>query len=140
MTFEPGQSGNPNGRPRGIRSRRIVLAEKLFDENAEKLTNLAIRRAEEGDFQALRLCMDRICPRARHGAVGFELPPMTNSSDALAALGAITEGLADADLTLNDAAELAKFVRATSLVAVETNYEERLKKLEETAAEIEKNK
>ena len=140
MTFEPGKSGNPNGRPRGIRNRRAIVAEKLFDENAEKLTNLTIQLAEQGNFQALRLCMDRICPRVKDTPIGFELPPLKTSADALGALGAIAQGVTDGDLLPAEAEGLGKLVRAASLVVVETNHEERIKKVEEYAAEKEKDK
>src|SRR2546429_7242885 len=34
--FEPGQSGNPAGRPRGARNRATVLAEKLMQDDIEE--------------------------------------------------------------------------------------------------------
>ena len=35
--FEPGQSGNPNGRPRGSRNRATLAAEALINNKAQEL-------------------------------------------------------------------------------------------------------
>jgi len=40
--FEPGKSGNPNGRPKGARNRTTVLAEGLLDGEAEAITRKPI--------------------------------------------------------------------------------------------------
>lgn len=34
MTFKPGKSGNPDGRPRGARNRATLVAEALLDGEA----------------------------------------------------------------------------------------------------------
>ncbi len=49
MTFKPGQSGNPHGRPRGARNRATVAAEELLDGEADALTRKAIELAKQGD-------------------------------------------------------------------------------------------
>jgi len=136
MAYEPGQSGNPAGRPRGSRNRRTIAAEKLFDENAERLTQLAIKLADEGDVTALRLCMDRICPRAKHSPVAFQLPPMASAGDAITALANIVQGVADGDLTAIEAAELSMLVRVFSQTVVDSELEQRIRKLEATAKEM----
>ena len=40
--FEPGKSGNPNGRPKDARNRTTVLAEGLLDDEAEAITRKPI--------------------------------------------------------------------------------------------------
>jgi hypothetical protein len=47
--FEPGQSGNPAGCPRGSRNRSTLALEAIFEGEAEKLSRRAIEMALEGD-------------------------------------------------------------------------------------------
>jgi len=72
--FEPGKSGNPNGRPKGARNRTTALAEGLLDGEAEAITRKLIDKALEGDNAALRLCLERLLPPKRGRTVSFELP------------------------------------------------------------------
>jgi len=58
--FEPGQSGNPKGRPKGSRNQATMIAEALLDGEAEAITRRLVDKALEGDTAALRLCFDRL--------------------------------------------------------------------------------
>src|SRR5258707_11489575 len=136
MPFEPGQSGNPAGRPPGARNRRTIMIEKLLDENVGKLMRLGINRADNGDSMVLRLFLQRILPRAKHSPVAFRLPSMATAADALAALSAIVQGVADGELTAVEAAELAMLVQLMSKVVVDTDHQRCIQKLEAVAAQI----
>ena len=63
MQFQKGESGNPAGRPRGARNRTTILLQKLLEDDGEALARKAIDLAKGGDLVALRMCMDRLCPR-----------------------------------------------------------------------------
>jgi len=63
--FKKGQSGNPNGRPKGIRNKATMAAQELLDGEAEALTRKAIEKAMEGDMTALKLCLERISSTAQ---------------------------------------------------------------------------
>jgi len=58
MPFKSGESGNPLGRPIGVRDRRTALRE-LLSPHAPKLVQKAVDMALEGDTTALRMCLDR---------------------------------------------------------------------------------
>lgn len=121
MRFQPGQSGNPAGRPRGSRNKRTIIVEKLLDDSAGELTTAAIARATEGDPAALRACMDRVAPRLRHRPLDFALPDLVTLADTPVAINAIARGLAHGDLDLEEAAALMRAVRefTLALAAVE---------------------
>ena len=121
MPFQPGQSGNPAGRPRGSRNKATVIVEKLLDDSAGELTTAAISRATGGDPAALRACMDRVAPRLRHRPLDFPLPPLVTLADTPVAIAAIAQGLAQGELDREEAVALMRAVRdfALALAAVE---------------------
>ena len=70
MPFKRGQSGNPKGRPKGIKDRRLAFRNHL-ESHAEALIQKARDMALEGDVGALRLCIERVLPpvKARDDAI-----------------------------------------------------------------------
>jgi len=60
--FKKGQSGNPNGRPKGPVSAGALRAKELIEEKAEWLVNKCFELAETGDVGAIRLCLERLLP------------------------------------------------------------------------------
>jgi len=130
MTFHPGQSGNPAGRPVGARGKATIIAEGLFMGEAEAIIRTAIDMAKSGDMSAVRVCLDRIAPRMRDRAIDFELPPLRSAADASAAIAAIATALGAGELTAVEAGELIKLTDAFARTLQATNFEERLVRLE----------
>ncbi len=74
MTFLPGQSGNPSGRPKGIVDRRAEWRE-LLQTHAKDLIEKLIEEAKAGEPTALRLCIERLLPRIKPDyGINFQLP------------------------------------------------------------------
>jgi hypothetical protein len=128
--WRPGQSGNPGGRPLGSRHRATVLAESLLDGQTTELVQKTIDLALAGDTTALRLCLERIIPPRRDRPVNFRLPTINSATDALAAIEAITDGVATGEVTPAEAAELAKVVEAYRNAVETVEIERRLSALE----------
>ena len=103
MPFQPGQSGNPQGRPRGARNRTTRAIESLLEGEAEALTRKVIEKAKEGDMSALRLCLDRLAPVRKGRPVEIDLPSITNAADLAHAGGMVTRHLADGTISPEEA-------------------------------------
>src|SRR5258708_4777337 len=136
MTFQPGQSGNPAGRPKGARGRAAILAEELFEGESGAIIRTAIAMAKAGDPSAVRICLDRIAPRPKDRAVAFELPLMQSAADAATALAAITAAVAAGDLTPSEAGELFKLVDGYARLLEATVFEQRVAKLEHAVSRL----
>ncbi|QBQ53083.1 DUF5681 domain-containing protein [Nitrosococcus wardiae] len=64
MSFKPGKSGNPAGRPKGTKDKRTEFRE-LLRPHAPDLIKKAVEMALEGDATALKLCLDKLIPNLR---------------------------------------------------------------------------
>lgn len=123
-TFQKGHSGNPGGNAPGTRRRVHALAERLLEDEAENLIITAIKLAYTGDSALLRLLVDRLLPRWPT-ATRFTLPKITNAATAAIALEAVSAGLANADLSADEAAALARTIESIT-AAVRAAEAERL--------------
>lgn len=56
--FEPGQSGNPGGRPRG-KSVTAALRELIDAQGPESVAGPLLKAAQTGDLKAIRIVLER---------------------------------------------------------------------------------
>src|SRR3981081_3505435 len=108
MPFQKGHSGNPAARPPGSRNRAAMVLQDMLEGDAERIVRAAINLAKHGNIAALRICMDRLLPPRKDEPVTFDLPPLDNAADTVAATSAIVAAVAAGDLTAAGAADLAK--------------------------------
>jgi len=132
--FRKGRSGNPKGRPPGARNKATEIAEILLDGEAEALTRRAVELALAGEATALRLCLERIIPPRRGRPVQLGLPPVRNAADLGGTMAAITTAAASGAITPGEAAELARVVQIFVRAVETSDFERRLKQLEEAHA------
>jgi hypothetical protein len=132
--FQKGVSGNPTGRPVGARNKTSVAVEALLDGEAEVLTRKAIDKANEGDMQALRLCLDRILPPRKDRPVSFSLPEITSPKQAAAAIASVLAAVAKGDITPTEASEVSKIVDVYVRAVETTELAERIARLERSAS------
>jgi hypothetical protein len=116
--FEPGQSGNPSGRPKGARNKAAIVIEALLENEAEALTRKLIELALKGNIPALRLCFERLSPPRRDHGVAFDLPTIESAADALLASSAVLESCAARTLSPSEAADVMGLI-ATHLRVIE---------------------
>ena len=101
--FKPGQSGNPNGRPKGARNVVTRAVEALIDGQGEALGAKAIEKALQGDSPMLRALLKMLVPPRRERTVEFELPKIESAADVLKASSAVITACADGELTPHEA-------------------------------------
>ena len=128
--FQPGQSGNPNGRPRGSRNRVTMLAETLVDDAAEEVVGRVIEFAKQGDPASCRLLMDRILPVRKERPTPFTLPAIGSVHDLPLAFAAITAAVAEGEITLSEAAEASRLLENYAKAVEMTDLATRIEALE----------
>lgn len=97
--WQPGQSGNPKGRPVGSRNKKNVIAEE-FAKDGSAVARVVMDAALAGDMQAANMVLQRLSPplRARAEKVTFQLTPDAPLSEQAAQiLQAVSDGQIDPD-------------------------------------------
>lgn len=110
MRFQPGQSGNPAGRPPGSLNKKTLAVEAELQEQAAEAAKNLIERAKAGDLAAMRMCLDRFAPTGRNRPVAIELPVIKTPEDAELALTVVTDELAAGELTISEATALVTLI------------------------------
>jgi hypothetical protein len=135
--FQKGQSGNPDGKPKGTRHRATQAIEALLEGEQQAIGRKLVERAIEGDPTALRLAVERLAPARRGRPVRFDLPPLEAAADLPMALGAVIAAVSVGALTPEEGLSLAQIIE-TRRKAIETaEIEARVAALEQRAQEEE---
>ena len=130
MTFQPGQSGNPAGRPRGLRNKKTIALEGLVDGEAEAVMQKMITLAKMGDDVAMRLCAERMMAPRRERPVPLALPRIESDADARRASADILEALAEGEITPKEAEHLLRAVAGAAVITQSNEIVARLDRIE----------
>jgi uncharacterized protein DUF5681 len=106
MRFQPGQSGNPAGRPPGSLNKKTLAAEALIAERAEAIVTNLMDRAVEGHGTAMRLVSEWLVPTGRNRRFAIELPLVKTPEDAELAVSVVLDELAAGKLTIAEVSAL----------------------------------
>jgi hypothetical protein len=113
--FAKGVSGNPAGKPKGVRNRATALLEAIADEDLLAIVTKIVAKAKAGDLIAAKLILDRVAPAPKGRTVAIELPAIDewNGTDAcLSANRAIVLAVAGGHLSPAEGLELLALVEA----------------------------
>lgn len=131
MTFKPGQSGNPKGRPQGSKHKATIAAQTLLDGEAQALTKKAVELAKAGNVLALRLCLERLIPIRKDQPIKLKLPKIEGVADIPKVLEAILKAVASGEITPGEGQSLAAMLEAYRKGVELADFETRLTALEE---------
>lgn len=111
MAFQTGESGNPNGRPKGSLNKRTELM-RLLDANGEDILKALIELALNGDIKALQLCVERLIPKAKSLALNepIQVDDTQNPSTWSSALNSIVKSTLLGEISPDDAKKLIELI------------------------------
>jgi hypothetical protein len=102
MKFQPGQSGNPAGRPLGSRNKATISLEEELAKRAEKAVEKIVILAGVGNAAAMRICAEWVKPGGNSRALALELPRITCAADAQAALDMVIAEFGGGTITVRE--------------------------------------
>jgi hypothetical protein len=98
--YRPGESGNPKGKPRGVRNRATELLDKMAEGDAANVLQAVINRATtKGDMTAAAMVLARVWPPRKGRPVTFDLPSLATAADLARALGSVAQAVGNGVLT-----------------------------------------
>jgi hypothetical protein len=125
MTFKKGQSGNPAGRPKGARDKRL----SLLLSNEKKLQRKLVQMALKGDMRAMQLCADRLWPKLRPEALPIDVN--ANSADLSGQGRAVIDAALRGEITSEVLRDIFTALYGQARLVEMTELEERLTALED---------
>jgi Family of unknown function (DUF5681) len=117
--FRKGLSGNPAGKPKGVRNRASVLLEAIGDDDLQTILSTIISKAKAGDLVAAKLIFDRVAPASKSRTVDIDLQAIDKwdgNEAVLSAHRAIVEAVAGGDISPAEALELIAVIEAQRAV------------------------
>jgi Family of unknown function (DUF5681) len=128
--FRTGQSGNPQGKPRGVRNRATQLLDRMAESDAADVLRAVIKRAKGGDMAAAGMLMARVWPPRKGRAVTFDLPPLARPADLVAAFGMVVQAVGNGLLTPEEGQSVAAILEVQRRAIELCDLEVRVAKLE----------
>lgn len=128
--FVKGQSGNPKGKPRGVRHSATQISYALMEGNLEEVLATVIERAKGGDMAACRMLLDKVLPNIKDRPIVLEMPLVNDLKDVGKAQAAILQEVVYGNITPNEGERVSAIIEARRRSIETIELEERISKLE----------
>lgn len=109
--FKTGTSGNPSGRPKGLKDKRVVMR-SMLQPHAQDLIETVVQMALGGDTTALRICMDRLVAPIREEPIHVTVPKITGPDDCVKAQAAVLNAVAAGQVLPGEGQVLSGLIEA----------------------------
>jgi hypothetical protein len=129
--FQPGNPGGP-GRGKGRKNSVTLETQQLLAEKAKALTTKCMLLAMQGHPVALRLCMERLMAPRRDTTVRVRATRIKTAADVDRALAQVWKRIAGGEITPAEGELLARVLMARTATIETTEFEPRLRRVEET--------
>ena len=113
--FQKGASGNPAGRPHGVRNKLSLMLETITDNDLIAIMAVVKKKAKKGDLVAAKIIFDRVAPPPKGRTFELDLPAIGrwNGNDTvLRANRAIIEAVATGTVSPAEGLDLTALVEA----------------------------
>jgi Family of unknown function (DUF5681) len=127
--FQPGQSGNLRGRPKGSRNEVTKFIESLIEGQGEALGATAVQKALDGDSALLREMLHRLAPR-RGDRIELDLPKIVTATDARRASTAVIDACIRSEISPDQALKFQALLDTHVRLAETADLEPRVTALE----------
>jgi hypothetical protein len=108
--FRKGFSGNPKGRPPGIRTVTARLVHAILAQNAEEITGALVVNATRGNVIAQKTCIERLLGVARGQPLDLDLALDPSTVGVAVASGRAVEAVGTGVVTPEEGADLARVI------------------------------
>ena len=128
--FVKGQSGNPKGKPKGVRHSATQITYALIEGNLQEVLETVVERAINGDMTACRMILDKVLPNTKDRPVTIDLPEINDLNGVGFAQAEILQAVATGDITPNEGERIASIVEARRRSLETIDLEARISQLE----------
>lgn len=128
--FIKGQSGNPKGKPKGVRHTATQITYALIEGNLQEVLETVVERAINGDMTACRMILDKVLPNTKDRPVTIDLPEINDLNGVGFAQAEILQAVATGDITPNEGERIASIVEARRRSLETIDLEARISQLE----------
>jgi len=133
--FKPGKSGNPAGRPKGIKDRRVALREKLLP-HADQLIEMVTTFAKSGDMAAMKIIMDRLIPPLKEEPIHVTIPKIESAADCTQAQAAVVNAVAAGDMLPSEGQAISNLIEAQRRTFETTELAQQMRDLHEEISKL----
>ena len=128
--FTKGQSGNPKGKPKGVRHAATQISYALLEGNLEAVLATVIERAKSGDMAACRMIIDKVLPNTKDRPIALDLPSINDLGGVGKAQSEILQAVGTGDITPSEGEKISSIIEARRRSIETIDLEGRISRLE----------